>query len=116
MTENLHEAIQRVLREGVERMDAWAKPPPGDKSWIEMEGDAEPIEVKKLSCVQPVSLDMMLAAGLIGEEEARAQGWTPPPPVSRWRRLRWRWWDWRERVGRKVGGWIAGQDLSERDD
>lgn len=32
------------------------------------------------------------------------------------RRARWRWQSWRERAGRRVGGWIAGVDLTEGDD
>lgn len=36
--------------------------------------------------------------------------------ASRCTRARWRWQAWRERVGRKVGGWLAGVDLSERED
>jgi len=66
----------------------------------------------------PLSMEQQLDAGLITEEQARAQGWTPyvPPPVP-WRsRLRWRWQAWRERTGRRLGGWIAGVDLSERDE
>ena len=65
-----------------------------------------------------LSLEQQVDAGLITEEQARAQGWTPyiPPPTP-WRsRLRWRWQAWRERTGRKVGDWIAGMDLSERDE
>jgi hypothetical protein len=74
--------------------------------------------VHKHASYVPMSLEQLLDAGLITEAEARAQGWIPyvPPPVP-WRsRLRWRWQAWRERTGRKVGGWLAGVDLSERDE
>ena len=76
------------------------------------------ITVTKSSSFLMLSVDQQLDMGLITEEQARAQGWTPyvPPPVPWRRRLRWRWLAWRERVGRCVGGWIAGVDLTERDD
>jgi len=76
------------------------------------------ITVRKYSAYLPLSLEQQLDAGLITEEQARAQGWEPyVPPPTPWRsRLRWRWQSWRERTGRKVGGWIAGVDLSERDE
>ena len=53
--------------------------------------------------------ELLLDAGLLTDEEARAQGWTPPPRPPWHRRARWRFQDWRERVGRKVGGWIAAR-------
>lgn len=82
---------------------------------------AEPrptITVAKWAAYLPLSVDQQLDAGVITEEQARAQGWTPyvPRPVPWRRRLLWRWQAWRERVGRKLGGWIAGVDLSERDE
>lgn len=82
---------------------------------------AEPqptITERRYTAWLPTSIEQLLDAGLITEEQARAQGWTPyvPPPVPWSRRLRWRWQAWRERTGRKVGGWIAGVDLSERDE
>lgn len=76
------------------------------------------ITVTKSAAYLMLSVDQQLDAGLITEAEARAQGWTPyiPPPVP-WRsRLRRRWSAWRERAGRKIGGWLAGVDLSERDE
>lgn len=34
-----------------------------------------------------------------------------------WRtRARWRWHTWREQAGRKAGSWLAGVDLTERDE
>lgn len=63
-----------------------------------------------------ISTEMALDCGLITEEQARAQGWTPPPPIPWWVRLRWRWSALRERAGRRIGGWIAGVDLTERDE
>jgi hypothetical protein len=77
------------------------------------------INVRRLAAFVPVSVEMLLDAGAITEEEARAQGWTPPrprPPVPWRRRLRWRWSAWRERAGRAVGGWMAGVDLSETEE
>lgn len=67
----------------------------------------------------PVSLDLAVAYGVISEAEARARGWTPPPPpvhVAWRRRARWALRDWRERVGRRLGSWVAGVDLSREDD
>lgn len=80
--------------------------------------DAPTITVTKSSAYLTLSVEQQLDAGLITEEQARAQGWTPyvPPPVPWHSRLRWRWQAWRERTGRKLGGWIAGVDLSERDE
>lgn len=74
------------------------------------------ITVAKSAAYLMLSVDQQLDAGLITEEEARARGWTPPPPPSRRARLRWRWQAWRERTGRKIGSWLAGVDLSERDE
>lgn len=77
------------------------------------------ITATKHAAYVPMSTEMAMDAGLLTEEEARARGWTPapaPPPIP-WRtRARWRWQSWRERAGRKVGRWIAGVDLSERED
>ena len=87
-----------------------APPPPAEQ--------LPTITVHKYGAVVTMSLDQMMDAGVITEEQARAQGWTPyvPPPIP-WRsRLRWRWQAWRERAGRKVGGWLAGVDLTERDE
>ncbi len=76
------------------------------------------ITVHKHAAYLQLSTFQLLDAGLITEDEARTQGWVPyvPPPVPWSRRLRWRWQAWRERTGRKVGGWLAGVDLSERDE
>jgi hypothetical protein len=77
-----------------------------------------PITVRKATAYLPMSTELALDYGLITEEQARAQGWQGWPErakVSRWRRLRWRMTEKRERLGRRVGGWIAGVDLSERD-
>lgn len=74
------------------------------------------LTVHKASAYLPVSLQQMVDAGAMSEAEARAQGWTPPPPIPWRRRARWRWAAWREHAGRKVGGWIAGVDLTERDE
>lgn len=76
------------------------------------------LTVHKLAAYVPISTEVALEYGLITEEQARAQGWTPAPPVRLSRRTRLRWW-WsaqRERAGRRLGGWIAGVDLSERDE
>jgi hypothetical protein len=97
-----------------------------DGAWImqtEMADDFVPpsasLTVHKATAYQPISLELAMDYGLITEEQARAQGWTPPPPpppVPFRLRLRLRLSSLREWIGRKVGGWIAGVDLSERDD
>lgn len=62
------------------------------------------ITVHKSAMYVPISTELALDYGLITEEQARAQGWTPAPPappVPRapwWRRARWRPADWRERI------------------
>jgi hypothetical protein len=78
--------------------------------------DTPPIIVHRHAAYGPASLDLLVDAGAITEAEAWDRGWTPPPAPSRRARLRWRWQAWRERAGRKLGGWIAGVDLSERDE
>lgn len=84
---------------------------------VHVEVDTTPLlSVKQHAAYLPVSLELAVDMELITEEEARAQGWTPPPPPSRRDRLRWRWQAWRERMGRRVGGWLAGVDLTERDE
>ncbi len=102
--------LNRMLREGLAAAGV------ADPDSYQAEVDTTPILVKQLAAYIPVSTEQALDAGLLTEEQARAQGWTPyvPPPVPWHRRARWRWQAWRERAGRKVGGWIAGVDLSER--
>lgn len=69
----------------------------------------EHIRVIKHAAYLPVSDELLMDAGVIPD--------TRPPVHIPWRsRLRWRISERRERVGRKVGGWIAGVDLTERDD
>lgn len=58
---------------------------------------SEPLNVRKIAYTMPVSFETLLSAGAITEEQAREMGWTPPPPISRRRRLRWAWQDWRYR-------------------
>lgn len=108
------------MRDELDRMltEALADAGVADSDSYRAEIDTTPLLVHRYSAHVPVSTEQALDAGLITEEQARAQGWTPyvPPPVP-WRtRMRWRWLAWRERTGRKIGGWIAGVDLSERDD
>lgn len=73
------------------------------------------ITVRKLSAYVPISIELALDCGVITEAQALATGWRPTPRVTpSWRtRLRWHWHSFRERLGRRVGGWIAGLDLSE---
>jgi hypothetical protein len=88
-----------------------------DRFGVNVEVDRTPITVNRMTSYLPMSIEMLLDSGAITEEEARARGWTPTPPVkvSRWRRARWRWQSWRERAGRRIGGWIAGVDQREDD-
>lgn len=77
--------------------------------------DEPEITVRKVSAYLPISIEMAMAADLITEDEARAQGWTPPPPPPRtpWRtRLLWRLADWRDRIGTARRA-LAGADLHE---
>lgn len=70
----------------------------------------------------PTSLNVIRHSGFITVSDGQLMDLgvipdTRPPVHIPWQaRLRWCWSAWRERVGRKVGGWIAGVDLSERDD
>lgn len=67
------------------------------------------IVVTKTSAILPMSDDQLMDAGIIPD--------TRPPVRIPWRRrARWRWLAWRERAGRRVGGWIAGVDLADRED
>lgn len=81
-----------------------------------LNGPPPTITVTKSTGYLMLSVDQLLDAGAITESEARAQGWTPPPPPTHRDRLRWHFQAWRERAGRKIGGWLAGVDLSERDE
>jgi hypothetical protein len=77
------------------------------------------VTVRSISGYVPISIEMAMDAGLMTEAEARAQGWTPRPPRPPipWRiRARSRWLSWRDRTGRKIGGWLAGVDLTDRDE
>lgn len=108
-----------TLRDDINRMLAEAEPSMLGEAFGGPPAEPQPtITVRRHTAFLPMSVEQLLDAGLITEEQARAQGWTPyvPPPVP-WRsRVRWRWQAWRERAGRKVGGWIAGVDLSESDE
>jgi hypothetical protein len=111
--------ITRMLAEGYERMQRDTMPVLLGEAFGGPKAEPQPtITAHRVSAFLPMSTEQLLDAGLITEEQARAQGWTPyvPPPVPWHRRARWRWQSWRERAGRKAGGWIAGVDLTERDD
>lgn len=98
----MDEALRRIWEDAAARLDADL--PPG----IRLEVDTTPLVVTKYSGYLVASDDVLMDAGAIPD--------TRPPVRTPWhRRLRWRWQAWRERAGRKVGGWIAGVDLSERD-
>ena len=71
--------------------------------------DQTPVKITKHSGFIPLSEDQLMDAGIIPD--------TRPPVYTSWRtRLRWRWAAWRERIGRRVGGWIAGVDLRDSGD
>jgi hypothetical protein len=78
-------------------------------------GEHIQFEVKRFYAYVPISTEMALDSGLITEDQARAQGWQPTTPrsIPWWRRLRWRWQSMREKAGRRIGGWIAGIDISQ---
>lgn len=95
--------FQRFIDEAVAKLQPLA--PPGTR----LEFDQTPITATKASAYLPVSQDLLMDAGVIPDTR-------PKVHIPWWRRARWRIRDWRERVGRKVGGWIAGVDLSERYD
>lgn len=79
---------------------------PGEP-WLHEDG--APIIVEKVGAHIPVSDDLLMDTGVIPDTR-------PPVHIPWWRRAHWRIQAWRERVGRKVGGWIAGVDLSDPDD
>jgi len=114
MAADFDRLLNEALREG------WTTPMLGSPFGGTDDTTALPptLTVKRHSAYISMSTEQALDAGLITEEQARAQGWTPyvPLPVPWHRRARWRWAAWRERPRRKVGGWIAGVDLSERDE
>lgn len=104
--------INRMLAEGYERMQR-------EFSLTLDETVPTPtVTVKRMGYTLPLSLEQAVDAGIMTEEQAREAGWTPYvlPPLLWRHRVRRRWWEWRERTGRKVGGWIAGVDLTERDE
>lgn len=71
--------------------------------------DQPRLDVQVISGFVPVSTEMLMDAGVIPD--------TRPPVVVPWRfRVRWRWQAWRERVGRAVGTWIAGTDITVGED
>lgn len=108
-----------TFQDDINRMLANMEPPFLGEAFGGPKADPPPtITVTKSTGYLLLSLEQQLDMGLITEEQAREQGWTPyvPPPVSWRRRLRWRWQAWRERAGRKIGGWLAGVDLTERDE
>lgn len=88
-----------------------------DQLGVDVQPDDTVLTVVQHAAYLPMSIEMLLDSGAITEDEARARGWTPTPPVKiPWRtRLRWRWQSWRERAGRRIGGWIAGGDLRDDD-
>ncbi len=90
-------------------------------TWADRVAEPDPtqlspeLHVTRHAAYLPVSIEMLLDAGAITEAEARARGWTPPPRPSRWLRARWRWQDRRAGLRLRVGSWIAGVDLADRD-
>lgn len=108
------DAFQRLLDEAQTHIAEQL----GEHSGVEVHHDDTPLTAKQHTAWIPLSTEVAMDAGLMTDEQARARGWTPREPVRvPWRRrARWRWQAWRERAGRKVGGWIAGVDLSERED
>lgn len=98
----LDEAFRRIWEDAAARLSADLPP----DTYLEL--DTTPLVVTKYSGYLAVSDDVLMDAGVIPD--------TRPPVRTPWRRcLRWRWLVWRERAGRKIGGWIAGMDLSEQD-
>jgi hypothetical protein len=89
-------------------MDDWlAKHEPElDLEGVHLKIDTSPVvTVHKITGYQEISRELLDEVPL-----------TPAVPLPWHIRAHWRWLAWRERVGRKVGGWLAGVDLSERED
>jgi len=126
--ESFRVALDRMLAEGYERM-TWAQDS-GEGLTVESVRRAydqlgespnrPPITVHHQAAYVPASLNLLVDCGAMSEDEARAHGWSPGvvahTPPSRWMRLCWRWQAWRERAGRRVGSWLAGVNLTERDE
>ncbi len=113
--------ITRMLAEGHERLERAALDASGPGLTVESLREVHDmlpptLTVNRAYGYLQVSPEVAFEAGVITEEEARALGWKAAPPVPWHRRARWRWQAWRERAGRRVGGWLAGVDLTERDD
>ena len=103
MSEPTPDPFLAYLREAASKLDAHL--PTGSAAT----SDDAAIEVVKLGHNVLMSDELLMDAGVIPDTRPRVR-------VPWHRRLRWRWAEWRERTGRKVGSWVAGVDLSERDD
>jgi hypothetical protein len=91
--------FQRMMDDAIAKMQPLA--PPGTT----LQYDQTPLVVKQ-SAYMAVSDDLLMDYGVIPD--------TRPPVQIPWRhRLRWWITARRERVGRKVGSWIAGVDLHD---
>lgn len=104
----LGEPAQVVDRETVkEALRSVGLPPMRDPEVLRL--ITEPLTVTKYGAYVPITDDMAMDYGLIPDTR---------PPVRYSRRLRLRWWRQRkvDAVRMRVGSWIAGVDLSERDD
>lgn len=85
--------------------------PPNTVAMVSPPDPAAPeLTVHKMASYMVVSDELLMDAGLIPDTRP------PAPPPSRRTRLRWWWTAWRERVGRRVGSWIAGIDLTGDDE
>lgn len=98
--------FQRIWDDATVKLDAEVL---GDGPADSYHAAPQAVDVQKRAVSMMISNDLAMDYGLIPD--------TRTPARIPWRtRLRWKLSAWRERVGRKVGGWIAGVDLSERDD
>jgi len=111
--ESLRAAIDRMMADATADLERRFL---ADHPDLTLSYDTTPITVNRSAACIPASLDLLVDSGAITEDEAIAQGWTPPPSPTLGDRFRWRWQAWRERIGRKIGSKLAGVDLTERDE
>lgn len=96
--------LRRIWDDAAAKLDATLLP-----DGMTAEYDRTPLTVRKIAHLMDVPEGLLMDEGVIPD--------TRPPVHISWRsRMSWRFSAWRERVRRRVGGWIAGVDLSDRDD
>jgi hypothetical protein len=99
------------MRRTLEEVNALRLLPDGTPEGTTVDYDTTPVTARKLSAWVPTTCCAMTDA--TGENHCNH---TPPPRPPWHRRTRWAISSWWSRLRLRLGSWIAGVDLDERDE